>query len=816
MFPSENGLTNEEAKIRLKRYGFNLLPEKPPPSQLSLFITQLKSPLVYILLFAAFVTLALGHFSDSLIIFMAVFINTILGFIQEKRASKTLSTLKRYVTDKTIVIREGKRKLIETQSVVIGDLVVLNQGEKIPADGNLIFSNRLYLDEAVLTGESMPISKSKNDEVFMGTTVSAGQGLMEVTTIGAETKIGKIAQEIQKIEEDTPLQRQLKLFSKKLVLVVAILTLLVFIIGLLRGESLIKMFTTSVALAVSSIPEGLLVSLTVVLAIGMQKILKRRGLVRKLSSAETLGGVTVICVDKTGTLTQGKMEVVDSVGDKEELAKQMLLANDLDDPLVIAAFEWGRTIIKDFIQEHPRLDSIPFSPKERYFMSLHQWSLDNNIIFINGAPDVLLERSILSKAEKREIKKTINELTSQGKRLIGLAQKKVQLSKKILNETDAESGLDWVGLLAFSDPVRTGVTEALKQASEAGIRVIVITGDYPKTSEFVLSEIEMPVKKEQIINGSQLETMTTSELAQKVKTTHLFARTTPDQKLKIVEALKKNGEIVAMMGDGVNDAPALHKADIGIVVEEATDVAKESADLVLLDSNFATIVSAIEEGRGMFENIRKIVLYLMSDAFGEIIVVIGGIFLGLPLPITAVQILWINLVSDGFPDLALTIDPKRVGLMKEKPRPVEEHLVSPWMILLISSISLASGLVALSYFYFVYNSSSDIALARSVAFATLGLNSLVYVFAVRTLTIPFWKNNLFENRWLILAVFVGFSLQVFPFTTPSLREFFEIKHLEINYWFIALSLSLLMFVLVEMFKLIYRLNFVKQFLQQTK
>jgi len=816
MFPNKNGLSGKEAAERLKKYGLNLLPEKTPPSQLSLFITQLKSPLVYVLLFAALVTLAIGHFSDSFIIFLAVFINTILGFIQEKRASDALYALKSYIADKSTVIRDGKRVTVDTSSIVVGDFVVLNQGVKVPADGKLIFANRLYLDESIITGESTPVLKDKNDTAFMGATVSVGQGIMRIEKTGISTKIGKIAEQVQKTDEDTPLQKQLKSFSKKLVVVIVVLTTIVFIIGLVRGENLVEIFTTSVALAVSSIPEGLLVSLTVILAIGMQKILRRRGLVRELSSAETLGGVTTICVDKTGTLTQGKMQMTDYVGDKEALAKQALLANDLDDPLVIAAFEWGRTIIKDYIQEHPRLDSIPFSPKERYFMSLHSWPGSSNIIFINGAPDLLLERCTLSENDKEEIGKTIDDLAGQGKRLIGLAKKMVTNKKKILVEADAKSDLEWVGLLAFSDPVRIGVSEALGQAKEAGIKVIVVTGDYASTSEFVLSEIGMPVTKEEIITGSQLEKMTIEELARKVKSTRLFARTTPDQKLNIVEALKANGEVVAMMGDGVNDAPALHKADIGIVVEEATDVAKESADLVLLDSNFATIIAAIEEGRGIFDNIRKIILYLMSDAFGEIIVVIGGILVGLPLPVTAVQILWINLISDGFPNLALTIDPRRSGIMKEKPRSSKEPLMSLWMILLISFISLVSGLAALLFFYYVYRNSSNIALARSVAFATLGLNSLFYVFAVRTLTVPFWKNNLFENRWLILAALFGLSLQILPFTTPSLREFFQIEYLGMNYWFIAISLSLLMFVLVELFKLVYGLNAVQVLLRQTK
>ena len=416
MFPNKNGLSGKEAAERLKKYGLNLLPEKTPPSQLSLFITQLKSPLVYVLLFAALVTLAIGHFSDSFIIFLAVFINTILGFIQEKRASDALYALKSYIADKSTVIRDGKRVTVDTSSIVVGDFVVLNQGVKVPADGKLIFANRLYLDESIITGESTPVLKDKNDTAFMGATVSVGQGIMRIEKTGISTKIGKIAEQVQKTDEDTPLQKQLKSFSKKLVVVIVVLTTIVFIIGLVRGENLVEIFTTSVALAVSSIPEGLLVSLTVILAIGMQKILRRRGLVRELSSAETLGGVTTICVDKTGTLTQGKMQMTDYVGDKEALAKQALLANDLDDPLVIAAFEWGRTIIKDYIQEHPRLDSIPFSPKERYFMSLHSWPGSSNIIFINGAPDLLLERCTLSENDKEEIGKTIDDLAGQGKR----------------------------------------------------------------------------------------------------------------------------------------------------------------------------------------------------------------------------------------------------------------------------------------------------------------------------------------------------------------------------------------------------------------
>lgn len=804
MYPDELGLSTEEVKKKQLQYGYNILPEKPPPSYFSLIFQQLKNPFVYVLLSATVITFVIGHTTDSLIIFFAVLINTVLGFVQESRASSALYALKHYVTTKATVIRNGEKISINTSEIVPGDTVILDQGAKIPADGKLTFANRLYVDEAVLTGESLPVNKDKGDAVYMGTVVSSGQAVLSVETIGAATKVGAIALQIQEKEEDTPLQKQLKTFSKQLVVIIGVLTILVFILGIFHKFSLTEIFITSVALAVSSIPEGLLVSLTVVLAIGMQKIIKHRGLVKKLSAAETLGGVTVICVDKTGTLTQGKMEVVDYLGDKKQLAEQVLLANDLDDPIVISAFEWGRTIVGNIISKHQRIDSIPFSSKERFFVSLHKWSNNKNILFVNGAPEILLEWTTASETEKREITKNIDDLTKQGKRLIGLARKEVSPDKKSVNTEDAKGGLTWIGILAFSDPVRLGVKEALGLAHDAGIKITVITGDYPNTSEFVLSELGIPVKKEEILLGSQLEKLTLEELAGKVESIRLFARTSPDQKLMIVEALKRNGEIVAMMGDGVNDAPALHKADIGIVVGDATDVAKESADLVLLDSNFATIIAAIEEGRVMFENIRKIILYLLSDAFAEIIVVTGGIAIGLPLPITAVQILWINLISDGFPGLALTIDPKRADIMKESPRPPKERLVNGWMIILIGLVSLVAGLIALSSFVVVYKMTNDIVMARSVAFITLGLNSLTYVFSVRALMTPFWKNHLFENRWLVGAVFVGFGFQVLPFTTSSLRQFFGLSDLNLIYWLSAIGLSIFMFFVVEIFKAGYK------------
>ena len=806
MLPKEQGLTSQEAEARLEQFGPNILPEKRPPNDFLIFLSQLKNPLVYVLIFAGVVTLILRHTSDTAIIGLAVLVNTVLGFFQERKAGRALVALKKLITAQAEVIRDGKRQKIEAQEIVPGDIAVLSSGMKIPADGKLVYANRLFIDEAVLTGESQPVAKKEEETIFMGTVVSSGQGAMEVGITGEKTQVGKIALEVQAEPEDTPLRRQMAVFSKQLLILVSALTLFVFVIGIAKGENIVEIFKTAVALAVSAIPEGLIVSLTVVLAIGMQRILKRNGLVRNLASAETLGGVTTICVDKTGTLTEGKLRVVDIIGEKEELAKQAILANDLDDPIAISAFEWGRNFVKDYIQEHQRIDSIPFSPKERFFASLNEWKKGENMIFVNGAPDFLLEWSEIKGAKKREILQKIEELTGQGRRVVGMARKIVSSSKKRLTPSDVKEGLEWVGLLSFSDPVRGGVKEALEKARKAGIEIIVITGDYPATAEAVLAEIGMPVIQNEVILGEDLEKLGVEELSKKVKRIKLFARTTPDQKLKIVEALKKNGEVVAMMGDGVNDAPAINKADIGIVVGEATDVARESADLVLLNSNFATIVAAVEEGRAIFENIRKIILYLLSDAFGEIVIVITAIISGLPLPITAVQILWINLVSDGFPALALTVDPKRKGIMEEAPRSPKERVVTSRMKILIATVSIVSGIVALGFFIFVFQKGGDLKLARSVAFLTLGINSLVYVFAVRNLMVPFWKDNLFENRWLLVAVIVGFGLQATPFITNATRTFFDVSALPPLYWFIALALAVLMFIIVEVSKFLFRLK----------
>lgn len=815
MFDLNKGLSSKKALELLEIHGPNRLPEKSPPSDIKIFFSQFKSPLVYILFVAGAVTFFLREYSDTVIILAAVLLNSILGFFQERKANNALEALKKLVHPQATVIRDGERSVIPFEDIVPGDLCIVNSGDKIPADGELFEAKLLFVDEALLTGESVPVGKEMQDEVFMGTVVSGGRGIFWVTKTGAKTSMGKIAHSVQEVFEDTPLRQQLAAFSRQLTYLVVFLVGFVFVIGLFSDKGIEEIFTTSVALSVSSIPEGLLVGLTVVLALGMQRILKRKGLVRNLVSAETLGGVTTICTDKTGTLTKGQMKVVKTEGLESDLAVQSLIANDLDDPVVIAAYDWAKSksaeSAETLLKKHKRYDDIPFSSENKFFASLNKWDAKNTMMFVNGAPEYLLKWSDLTEKEREQIEKLVDDYSKNGMRVIGMARKKLPLKKRKLLQKDVKSDLTWVGLLAFSDPPRKGVGKALKKAQKAGVSIMVITGDYAQTAKSVLHELGISVAPEDVILGSELEHLSEKDLAQRLDgstSVKLFARTTPDQKLAIVEALKLKGEVVAMTGDGVNDAPALNRADIGIVVGEATEVAKESADLVLMDSSFDTIVAAIEEGRGLYDNLRKIILYLMSDAFEGIFTVTGtlivSIFIPVPLPVTAAQILWINLVSDGFPHLALTFDAKSKDIMSSPPRSPKEQLVAGWMKSLILTVSSIGGVMALSIFLYTYFTTYDTVLARSVAFATLGVNSSMYVYSVRRLTNSFWKEPIFDNKWLNMAVIASFVIQFAPFVIPGLRTFLGVTSLSLAQYAMVFGASTIMFISIEISKVVFR------------
>lgn len=778
------GLTEKEAADLLKRHGQNILPEKTRPIKLEIFFNQIKSPLIYVLIFAAVVTIFLKDFSNTVVILAAVFVNTILGFYQETKAEKALTALKKVIALHAKVIRNHLVKKIEARFLVPGDLVIFTQGDRIPADGELVEAVNLSVNEAILTGESVPVGKKVREQVYLGTTVASGRGKFIVTATGQLSEMGKIAQKLVTVrQEKTPLQVKLAKVARTLTLIVTAITLVIFLIGIIAGNSFVSMFTTSVAVAVAAIPEGMVVSLTVILAIGMQRILKKKALVRKLLAAETLGSVTTIASDKTGTLTEGLMRVSKAeLVNLQEALRAAVLANNLEDPLEVALWQWAKLKKIDpqrLTEDNPRVAETPFDSEKKY-MSV---TVDDSV-YIKGAPEVVLNMCKIGKSQADKWQKKIKNWSSQGLRLIGLAK-----------------GDHWLGLVGIEDPVRPAVGKIFEKARRAGIKIMMITGDYTGTAVAVWRKINRNSKEPTVIDGKQLEKMASEDLTKKVLTIDIFARVSPSQKLKIVEALKRNNQVVALIGDGVNDAPAIKRADIGIVVSEASDVARETADMILLDSDFETIVAAIEEGRGIFDNIKKVILYLLGGCFSEIIVITLSIVSATPLPLTAAQILWINLVTDGFPDIALTVEPKEQGLLKRKPVDPKKPLIDLEMKALIAIISLVTGIV--SFIIFLYFKNVDIRLARSVTFTTLAVSTLFYVFSVRSLSVPIWRVNLLGNPYLLLAVIGSFLLQFLALYQPFFNKFLQTIPLGFFEWLVVLIASLLVIIFIESTKLIF-------------
>ncbi len=803
MSTAVNWLTTQQANDLLQKYGPNKLPEKKPPSHIEIILAQVKSPLVYILVVAAIITAFLGDYEDTIIIGIAIMGNTILWYYQENKAGHELEALKKMLQATVKVLRDGTKQTIPVEQLVPGDVVYLKAGDKIAGDGKALEVNRLFMMEAMLTGESVPVTKLEGNDIFMGTIVQWGQWIMVIEKTWAHTEMWKIASNLQD-DDLTPLQKQLAYFSKQLTYVTVGLSILVFILWIVTGKPFVDIFTTSVALAVWAIPEGLLIALTAVLAIGMQRILKRKWLVKSLSSAETLWGVTVICSDKTGTLTYGNMQVVSVNGDTDALSLQALVANDQDNAVWIATAQWAqKNLYQPTIQDHyERIDSIPFSSENKFFASLNKWSDQENILFVNGAPDFLIEWCGMDDNKKSEVKKQIDELTNLWYRLVAYGRKKMPLDLTQLSVADAKSNLEWIGFLGMSDPVREDVKDALQLTAQAGIKLIVITWDYAQTAKHIMQQLGVEVADQDIMLGTDLANISDEQLdAWFHRDSHvkLFARTKPEQKMRIVDILKKAGEVVAMMGDGVNDAPALKKADIWIVVNEASDVAKESANLILLNSSFNTIVAAVEEGRGMFDNIRKIILYLLCDAFVQIIAITIAMFLAYPIPVTTAQILWINLVSDGFPSLALTLDPKRKGLMSVPPRSPKTPLVSGWIITLILIVCISGAIMTFGLYAYVLHHTNDTALARSVAFVCFGVTSQMYVYSVRTLKHPIWSESPLNNKWLLASIAWGFGLVFIPFLIPGLGNFLDLVPIH-GWWIETIGMWIVIIIIIELFK----------------
>ncbi len=786
-----------------KRYGPNTLPEEKQLHALSILFSQLKSPLIYILFGVIAISLIFREFLDVLLISAIVFLNVVMGFSQEYSAQKTLGALKKIIKPFTIVIRSGIRRSVEVSGLVPGDIVILGSGDSVPADGVLLEGVDMLINESILTGESESVVKTqgkKTGGLFMGTTVVAGRGTMLVGKTGTQTEIGKIGKSITQIKEpQTPLQIKLEKFSRTLVIIIAAISVVIFLVGLLLRHGLWEMFRYSIVLSVAAIPEGLPIAVTVILSLGVRRILKKEGLVKRLLSIETLGATSVICTDKTGTLTEGVMQVVKtSFKNHREAIRGLIFLNTQRSSLEIAIWSF----LKKELGKDPQviLDNVKILHEEAFesdkkFAKTIVRSGSKVTGYMIGAPEVILNFCSGTKTEKKRILYQFESWARSGLRVVGLCEKSNA-------SITSQSGYLWSGLIGINDPVRKTVSESITKAKSAGIRTIIVTGDYLHTALKVAKEVGLDIPEGGAIEGPELDKIPAADLQTRIKSLSLFARVAPIQKLKIIEALQANGEVVAMTGDGVNDGPALKKANIGIAVGSATDVAKSAADIILLNSNFQTIVSAIEEGRIIFANIKKVVSYVLSNSFAEIVLIMGALMLNIPIPLTIVQILWVHLICDGPPDIVLGFEPKETGIMDEKPRKlIQESILEPPMILLIVAISLTAGLTALFAFHHIYNGSNP-RLAQTVAFAVIGSIDLTYIFSYKDLKKPIFQMNLFDNKFLLGAVFYGFALLTFGIYHPLANKLLGTIPLSLNYWIYPLLASIATIIWVEIVKLL--------------
>lgn len=799
------GLEEGEVLARRRQYGDNRLPAEKGTSAWNILLAQFKSPLVYIILVAAGVSLAVGELGDSGIIMAVVGIDVILGFIQEYQAQKTYVSLKGLLKPTTTVIRGGQRKEIEVWELVPDDLVLLNMGERVPGDGILVESIKIAVDEAILTGESEPVNKEvvlDQNRIFMGTTVVAGRGIMRVTQTGTRTELGQIATSLQEhIEEATPLQVRLATFSKILTYLVIAATIIILIVGLLMGYEFLNMLRTSIILAIAAVPEGLLIAVTVILALGMRKILKRSGLVKKLLAVETLGSVTTICTDKTGTLTEGRMRVTRSeLLDQTRALQTMVLCNDLEGPVDIALWEHAQGILnedpQEMVNQSERLAEEFFTSETKYMITAITGSLfqGKGYNFLKGAPEIVLGMCDLSPTEKKRMLVLVDEWAGEGLRLLGLAY-------RTLGRLEDYSGYTWVGLVGMEDPLREGVVEAVRVAQHAGVQVKMITGDYRRTAEHIARHIGLMNGAEQSIEGPEVAALSDEQLRERVRATSVFARIRPQDKLRIVKALQTKGEVTAMIGDGVNDAPALQRANIGVVVGGATDVAKETADLILLDNNFRTIVAAVEEGRVIFENIRKVVAYVLSNSFAEVLTIFIAMLFGWPAPLAVAQILWIHLICDGPLDIVLGFEPVEEGIMDEKPKSVKEPVLTALGTVMIGVISITSAIFALTLFGHFYNTHNDAVKGQSIVFASFAVNSLVYIFAYRSMRRSIFRSGpLSRNKPLIWAVLSGLLMVAIAFALPFLRDLLGIVPLSLEEWLWVAGVAVALLIAVEIGK----------------
>ncbi|MCM3441157.1 calcium-translocating P-type ATPase, SERCA-type [Metabacillus halosaccharovorans] len=854
------GLTNKEVQKRTQKFGLNELKEADRPSAIIIFLNQFKDFMVLVLLAATLISGLLGEYIDAIAIIAIVIVNGVLGFFQERRAERSLEALKELSAPQVTVLRDGKWEKILSKELVPGDIVKFTSGDRIGADMRLIDTKSLEVEESALTGESLPVQKSTQpiagenvglgdltNMVFMGTLVTRGSGIGVVIGTGMNTAMGQIADLLQNAETmETPLQRRLEQLGKILIVVALFLTLLVVSIGVLQGHDLYNMFLAGVSLAVAAIPEGLPAIVTVALSLGVQRMIKQNSIVRKLPAVETLGCASVICSDKTGTMTQNKMTVThvwsgDQVwnitgtgyhphgeflrdGDPVDATKTKTLQQILTfgslcntatikehdgqyqldgDPtegaLLVAAMKAGlrkETLLKNF----EVIEEFPFDSSRKMMSVIVRDKSGNQFVVTKGAPDVLagVSRYILWNERQEnfnskydtKVKQAIESLASQALRTIAVAFKPLKSNEKINTSFEAERDLVFIGLQGMIDPPRPEVKQAVKECRDAGIKTVMITGDHIITAKAIAQQLNILPQNGKVMEGKDLSDLSVEELEEIVDDVYVFARVSPEHKLKIVKALQSRGHIVAMTGDGVNDAPAIKAADIGISMGvTGTDVAKEASSLILVDDNFATIKSAIKEGRNIYENIRKFIRYLLASNVGEILVMLFAMLLALPLPLVPIQILWVNLVTDGLPAMALGLDKPEGDLMNRKPRHPKEGVFARGLGWKVVSRGFLIGIVTLAAFMIVYyRNPDDLAYAQTIAFATLVMAQLIHVFDCRSEKSIFERNP-FGNMYLIGAVISSILLMLVVIYYPPLQPIFHTLPILARDWLLILGLS---------------------------
>jgi Ca2+-transporting ATPase len=888
------GLTSKEASERLQKYGYNELIERKRVSPFQIFLNQFKDIFVIMLLIAIALSVVIGWYKggefeeyvDAITIGVIVALNATVGFIQEYRSEKAIEAMKKLAAPRARVLRDGKETVISAREVVPGDIILLEAGDRIPADARLIETVELKTEEAALTGESTPINKTvetidektpvadRQNMVFMGTHTTYGRGKAVVVATGMQTEFGKIAEMVQAVEEEeTPLKQKLERFAKKLGIIIVIACAAIFVLEILRymevipriagdGSSaehvdILGMFMTAVALAVSAVPEGLPAVVTVCLALGARELAKRNAVLRRLSSAETLGATTVICSDKTGTLTKGEMtvrkiyvggKIIDVTGVGYEAKGEFLLDGKPLDPksdddlllilrastlctnaqydgksiigdttegaLIVAAAKAGMT--KEELEKiYPRVYEVPFTSERKRMTTVHKSSEGKILAYVKGAPEVVLERCThvivegeikkLTEKKRREILEVNEKMASEALRVLGVAFKELASSSTGKFDDDLlENDLVFVGLAGMIDPPREEAKIAVKKCEEAGIKTVMITGDHKLTAVAIAKELGM-LKSDMALTGVELDALSDEEFEKIVEKVSVYARVSPEHKLRIVRALKKKGHIVAMTGDGVNDAPALKQSDIGVAMGiTGTDVTREAADIVLADDNFATIVNAVEGGRTIYDNIRKFSFFLMRCNFDELALIGTFALLGLELPLTAPMILWLNLVTDGGPALALTMDPPEKDVMKRPPRNPNEGVLHGRIASIIATFTLQFVLTG-GLFYWQYYllpgplTSEKLAQARTMAFVRATLQELFVVWNCRSDKRSVWRmgREAFNNKFLVISVIAS---AIATILVPLFGLFGTVWLDDPMEWAIAITASLSgLFILPEVF-----------------